>query len=179
MAKSKSVKKRRVLLEGSKLSIVNIKDLRNIAQRAVILSKTVGSVKVTYPFEHGMQIDIEYTDQKNLFNYAMAYGVLLNQVSPNALSDNKKFAECSFFCCANCNKVGKQHQDKLITNFCKKCSSTYQKKNEEEIKIRNDILRAKEKPDKLEEPIFSPHLKEVQVKEKIKKVSPVKLKFKK
>lgn len=167
------VKKRKVVIDSGKHPIISVKDVRNILQRALHLSRTSGSIKITYPFQHGLQIDIEYTNQKSLFQFAMVYGVLMNEVNTNALLDNKKFNECKYFHCANCLKVGKENQNKLIKNFCNECAKDYTKIHEEEVRVRTDKLKVEVK--EFEETIIIPE----QTKPKVKKQSPVKLKFKK
>ena len=167
-----------IKLFTGKVELINVKDLRNIAQRAVYTAGVMNGIRVKYPFEHGLQIDVEYTDIKALFNYAMAFGVLMNEINPGALVDNKKAIECKFFCCANCLKVGKEHQNKLIRNYCNECAKVTE---ENRIKLLNQKQQTRdEETEKLRLRFSEPEeIKVIEAKPKVKLINPVKLKFKK
>lgn len=161
-----------------KHTLINAKELRNVVIRAVQVSGLSNQIKIKYPFENGHQIDINYNEVKDLFNFAMQYGKLLNEINPEKFVDAKHKGECNFFCCAHCNAVGIEKRDKLFINICIDCAAWHVIERDHKNALKRKELEEKIKVSVNENAKFSPYLKEQEIKNKVKLINPVKLKHK-
>lgn len=153
------------------IDIVSAYELRDLAQQAVINSRA--KVKITYPHKLGNLIRVEFEDIKDLFNFAMAWGVLNWQLNPDLRQALRAVAECSFFICSNCRVIGKEKRHKLFINLCQNCGKDYQIKQDEETAKFWQAFDLRNLP-KIREPVEE-DIKPIE-KPKEKLISPIKIK---
>ena len=134
---SKSVRKIEV-----KYTFIFATDQRDNILKALIQSNLNGIVKVSYPFNNGLQVDflLEYRHIQHLFTLGKYFGMLENKHIPHV----KK--ECNLFFCEHCG--AQENGSKLYKNICKKCEL----KHQEIINTKNEKMSQNKEPPKEPEP---------------------------